>query len=99
MPNFSPAVLTSRRAQKDLFNIKAKHADIVTGMTLQKQRVDFDAQQKEQSKQAQEQNQRTMQYDMKKTQMANDTTVQKNTMDYGVKMADLDIKRAALSQP
>lgn len=94
-----PAVVTSKKAKKDYGDIKAKHSDIVTGMANQKQRVDAEMAQRTAMTIAESQNQQSMQHDMQKTQMTNDTTNQKNTMDYSVKQQELELKRIALAQP
>lgn len=89
------ATITSKKAQQDFLNIKARHADILTGMINQKANVDIYNQQKE----AERQNQEIMQREMQKEQMANTTTMTKNTMDYNLGNKELDIKRAALGTP
>lgn len=89
------SVVTSKKAQQDLLNIKARHSDILTGMINQKVMVDAHNQQKA----AEKQNQDIMQREMQQAQMANDTTVQKNTMDFQTKQQELDIKKTALMQP
>ncbi len=93
------ATITSKKAAQDLLNIKARHADILTGMTNQKMRVDAYNQQKDQEKSAAEQNQRIMQNEMKQAEMTNKTMADKNAMDFHLKNTELNIKRAALSQP
>lgn len=40
MENFSPTIITSKAADKDLLKIKAAHADILQGMQDQSTRVD-----------------------------------------------------------
>lgn len=94
-----PAVVTSKKAKKDYGNIKAKHADILMGMSNQKMRVDAEMAQKTAMKTAETQNQNAMQHDMQKTQMTNDTTNQKNTMDFSIRQQELELKRIALAQP
>ncbi len=93
------AVITSRKAKKDLLDIKQKHGDILTGMVNQRQKVEMYNQEQQQQKMVQDQNQQVMQQDMQKTQMTNDTAMAKNTMDYSLKQQELELKKIALSQP
>ncbi len=93
------SVITSKKAQQDYLNIKSRHADILTGMTNQKMRVDQYNQQKDQQKMAMDQNQATMQAEMDKEKMAQGTIQQKNTMDFQQKQQELELKKIALSQP
>lgn len=91
----SPAVITSKAAANDLAKIKVAHADIVTGMTDQKQRVDTFNQVRDQQKAAEMQNKATMDNEIKKESMVQNTAMAKNTMDAQLKQSELDIKRAA----
>lgn len=93
MDLLSPAVITSKPAQKDFDRIKATHADLVQGMALQAQKVAAYRQQKA----AELQQEQTMRADMDKSTMAANTNVQKNTLDFAAKQGELDIKRAALT--
>lgn len=80
-------------AKDDLFNIQQKHSDAITGMANQSMRLE----QMNMQKQAELQNQNSMKMEMDKAKMVNDTTVQKNAMDFQTKQAEIDVKRAALS--
>ncbi len=93
------ATVTSSKANEDFQNIKQKHADIITGITNQKMRVDQFNQQKQQEQQVAQQNQQVMAQEMKTAEMTNKTVADKNAMDFHLKNTELNIKRAALSQP
>lgn len=93
------SVITSKKAAQDLLNIKARHADIITGMTNQKIKVDQYNQQKQEQKAAEMQNKKIMDNEMKQAAMTNKTMADKNAMDFHTKNAELDIQRAALSKP
>ncbi len=88
-----PSVITSKPAQKDLLKIKAQHDDIVRGMADQSIKVENYRQQKA----AERQSKMTMENEMKKEQMVQNTAAQKNNMDFTSKQAELDIKRSLLS--
>lgn len=89
------SVVTSKKAQQDLLNIKARHSDILTGIINQKVVVDAVNQQKA----AEKQNQDIMQNELKKEQMAQNTATQKNTLDYSLQSAELDIRRTQAQKP
>lgn len=95
----NPAVITSRRAMKDLADIKAKHADIISEMSLQRQKVDMYNEQRQQQQTAEKQNQMAINGEIKKAEIAASADVQKTTMQNDLKRAELEIKRMALSQP
>lgn len=92
------SVITSGKAKEDYLNIKNSHADILMGMANQKVRVDQLNQARDQARQTEEQNLRVMQNELKKQEMVTGVTREKNVMDYNLKNAELDIKRAALAQ-
>lgn len=89
----SPAVITSKMAKDDLFNIQQKHSDAVTGMANQSMRLE----QMNMQKQAELQNQNSMKMDMQKAELASSTEIQKQAMQSDLKREELSIKRAALS--
>lgn len=92
-----PAVITSRVARNEFEKIKSAHADILTGMGMQQSRNEALTQQKDQQKSADMQSQQTMKVEMDKAKMVNETTANKNAMDFNIRQSELDIKRAALS--
>lgn len=94
----SPTVITSKPAQRDYDKIVAKHADLVMGMANQKMRVDMVNAERDQQKATEMQNNQTMQTELKKSQMVADTASEKNHLDFASKQAEIDTKRAALSQ-
>lgn len=94
LKKISPTVITSRAASKEFERIKGRHADILTGLTNQKMRVDAQNQQKA----TEMQNQQVMKNDIDKAKMVNDTTANKDAMDFALRQSEIDIKRAALSQ-
>ncbi len=89
----TPAVITSRAATKDLQNIQLHHEEMLSGMTMQGVRV----KEYNQQKAAQLQADQVMQNEMKKEKMASDTEAQGNALDFAMKQAELDVKRAALA--
>lgn len=91
--NFSPAVVTSRRAQEHLDDITVKHADLLNGMSQQSQKVAaFNMQ-----KQAELQAENSMKAELEKEKMVADTQAKKDALQFQQKEAELNIKRAALS--
>ena len=89
------SVITSAKAKQDLLNIKARHAEILTGMINQRVMTEAHNQQKA----AEKQNQQIMQNEMQKEQMAANGVTQKNTLDYDLKNKELDIKKMQVAQP
>lgn len=89
----TPAVITSKAATKDLEDIQLHHEEMLSGMATQSMRV----QQYNAQKGAELQAEQSMQNEMKKEKMANDTEVQGQAMDFAMKQAELDVKRAALA--
>ncbi len=97
----SPAVITSKAAQKDFANIKAQHTDLMGAMDLHQLKVTAYNQQKA----AEQQQQQAMHQEMQKAQMASSSESvkiaaqqQKDMMQHTQKMAELQIKRDALNQ-
>lgn len=76
-----------------MLDIKSRHADMLTGMSVQALKVSAYNQQKS----AEMQNENSMKMEMDKEKMAADTTSKKNEMDFQIKQAEIDVKRAALS--
>lgn len=91
--NFSPAVITSRKAERDYADIQAKHREMMNNMQLQSQKVEmFNAQ-----KAAELQAQNSMQAEIQKEKMVADTTAKKDALQFQQKQSEIDVKRAALS--
>lgn len=90
---FSPAVLTSRRADDHFAKIKGEHTDMLKNMALQKMKVD----QYNMQKQAELQQENTMRGEMDKAKLVAKTTSEKNHLDFAAKQAEIDVKRTALS--
>lgn len=97
---FSPAVITSRAAQKHHDTIVSHHSDLLQGMAVQADKVAMYNQQRAVEKQ----NEQVMQNEVKKEEMVQKTAqgkdmfqAQKDAMTFAQKQAELDIKRAALS--
>lgn len=98
---YSPAVITSKQAQNHYKDIVEQHSDIVTAMANQQQSVNMFNQQKA----IEQQNQKIMDNEMEKERMATQTSLSKDAvqsnkdvMTFQQKNAELEIKRAALSQ-
>lgn len=93
------SVVTSKKAQQDFLNIQARHSDILTGMINQKVKIDAFNQQRDQQKAAEMQNKQIMDNEMQKEKMTANSTDMKTALDFQTKTAEIDVKRAALSQP
>jgi hypothetical protein len=90
----SPSVITSKAAMADMNKIKSAHANILEGMASQQMKMVAYNQQKNAELQAKQ----TMQMQMDKEKTIANTQAQKDAMDFSAKQAELDIKRAALTQ-
>lgn len=90
---FSPAVLTSKAAQKDFNKIKGIHADLLQGLAIQQQKVAMYDQQKA----AEMATENTMKADMDKSRMAAGSADMKTALDFATKQSEIDIKRSALA--
>lgn len=88
-----PAVITSRLADRDYNSIIGKHADLVTGMAQQSQKVAMFNQQKQSELAAQN----AMNAELEKERMVADTAAKKDALTFQQKQSELDLKRAALS--
>lgn len=100
---FSPTVITSRKAKKDLEHIKARHADIMKNMEQHQIKVKAYKDQKElerhiQLGQMNEIRKIKQEEDLKvrQEQEKNNREAQQKTRDYQIKMAELKLKRKAL---
>lgn len=90
---FTPAVITSRKAQDDLDKIRGHHEQIVTGIADQNMRVQNMNMQKE----AQVQADNSMKVELEKERMVADTAQKKDALNFAQKQAEIDVKRAALA--
>ncbi len=90
----SPSVITSKAAEKDFEKIKSSHVDLVQGIADQTAKVSAYNQQKSADLQAQQ----AMNMQMEKEKQIADTQTQKDAITFGQKQAEIDIKRASLSQ-
>lgn len=90
---FSPAVITSRAAEKDYNEIVANHTDILKGYATQANKVDNFQQQRSARMTADNE----LQSENKKANMVTDTQNTKNANDFATKQAEIDIKRAQIS--
>ncbi len=90
---FSPAVISSRTARKDLDTIKFRHGVLLQDMA--KHAVKLEA--NRQMKAAEEQAQNTMQTEMNKDRMTATTEARKTATDFALRQGELDIKRSQLT--
>ena len=89
----SPAVITSRAADRHYENIKEQHADILRSMTAQSDKVaDFNMR-----KQSEMAAQSATNAQFQKDMAATNTQAAKDAMTFAQKQTELDIKRASLS--
>lgn len=91
--NFSPAVVTSRRAADDYAKIKLQHNDLLNGMAVQSQKITAFNQQKQSELAAQN----SMKAELEKEKMTADSAAKKDALTFQMKQSELDVKRAALS--
>lgn len=91
---FSPAVITSNKAQQDFDKIKSEHSNILTGIADHRMRME----QQNQVKAQQLASDNSMRMEMEKAKLTADTQVKKDALTFAQKQAELDIKRAALAQ-
>lgn len=89
----SPAVITSKAAQKDVADITTKHADIMAELANHTVRV----QGVQQQRAAQMQANQAMQVGMQKDKAAADSEAQNTAIDFALRQAEIDIKRSALA--
>lgn len=94
---FSPAVLTSRKADDHFAKIQAEHLTMLQGMQMQSMKVAALNQNNEANKASEKQNQATMKNEMQKSQDSANTDALKLALDFAQKQAELDVKRSALS--
>lgn len=90
---FSPSVITSKAASKDLENIRNTHTNLLTGLANQAVKVNSYNQQK----QAELQAKNTIKAETQKENIAANTQAHKDSLDFAMKQSELDIKRAQLS--
>jgi len=90
---FSTSVITSKAAQNDLNKIKSVHADLLTRMANQAQKVAQFNQQKSADLAAQN----NMNLQIEKERALANTEAQKTAADISQKNAEIDIKRAQMS--
>ena len=88
------SVITSRRAQNELNKIKSEHADLLTTMGEQKDRVQMFNQQKSMEQQQKAQADQQMMQEQQKTQQ--ETALK--TQELQLKKEEVDIMRVA-AQP
>ena len=100
MLKFTPIVITSRKAKKEIEKIKAHHADILRGMDEHKKKVDSFKLQKESERQQAIQ----QAVESRKQRMAEEAQAkkeqaaqEKERMAHQAKMAELELKRQALN--
>lgn len=91
---FSPAVITSNKAQQDFDKIKSEHSNILTGIADHHARME----QQNQVKAQQLASDNSMKMEMEKERMVADTAQKKDAMTFAQKQAEIDLKRAALAQ-
>ncbi len=89
----SPAVITSRPAQKDVQNIGLRHDEMVTGINLHNIQVGEYNTQKAAALQAEQ----TMKAEVDKEKRVADTETQKMALDHALKVGELDLKRQSLT--
>lgn len=97
MNPLSPAVITSKTAQKEIDTIRSNHTELVAGLATHTTRLATMQQQNQQQKATEMQSKQTMDHEIKKQQMVSDSAAQKNAMDFSIKQSEIDIKRAALA--
>ena len=90
---FSPSVITSKAASKDLENIRSAHADILRGLAVQSEKVNSYNKQKAAAMVAQNE----MKSELQKQNIADTSAASKNANDFAIKQGELDIKRAQIS--
>lgn len=90
---FSPAVVTSKKADEHHAKILGEHADLLNGMRDQSIRV----QQYNEQKAAMQANIMAVQGEMEQAKLASNTDLAKHSMDSALKREELSIKRTALS--
>ena len=102
--NFTTPIVNSKAAEKDLFNIKSQHADILLGMQNQSAKVQQYNQTKadqatiESDKKTQmAQEQFKIQSDQQKHAMTIQSDAEKNRMQNEQKMQELAVKKLALA--
>ncbi len=95
--SISPAVITSRTAQKNHDNIVAQHADIIQGMSAQAMKVQAYNANRDAQRATEMQNKQTMDMEIQKNAQVATTASQKMGLDYATKMAQINSKSAEAS--
>ncbi len=89
----SPIVITSKAAQDDFLNIKSHHDDLLRSYSEHSMRV----QQYNADKAAKMASDNAVKGEMDKAKMTANTETQKMALDHQTRMAEIDLKRSALT--